>query len=126
MLTLTASRIAQAIENARLYARVSRQAQQLEVLNEIAVELASILDLGPLLERVGQLLRRLIDYQMFTIMLLDEKGETLITRYAWRFGYAHAPLRRIPVNSRSGGHRGARVARLSMSPMSPRTRATCR
>jgi sigma-B regulation protein RsbU (phosphoserine phosphatase) len=99
VLTVTASRIAQAIENARLYARVSRQAQTLEVLNEIAVELASILELGPLLERVGQLLRRLIDYQMFTIMLLDEKGETLITRYAWRFGYAHAPMRRIPVNS---------------------------
>ena len=99
VLTLTASRIAQAIENARLYARVSRQAQTLEVLNEIAVELASILDLDPLLERVGQLLRRLIDYQMFTIMLLDEKGETLITRYAWRFGYAHAPMRRIPISS---------------------------
>ena len=99
VLTLTASRIAQAIENARLYARVSRQAQTLEVQNEIAVELASILELGPLLERVGQLLRRLIDYQMFSIMLLDEKGETLITRYAWRFGYAHAPLRRIPVNA---------------------------
>jgi sigma-B regulation protein RsbU (phosphoserine phosphatase) len=99
LLTVTASRIAQAIENARLYARVSRQAQTLEVLNEIAVELASILDLNPLLERVGQLLRRLIDYQMFTIMLLDEKGETLITRYAWRFGHAHAPLRRIPITS---------------------------
>jgi sigma-B regulation protein RsbU (phosphoserine phosphatase) len=99
LLTLTASRIAQAIENARLYTRVSRQAQTLSVLNEIAVELTSILDLDPLLERVGQLLRRLIDYQMFTIMLLDEKGEYLITRYAWRFGYAHAPLRRISVNS---------------------------
>jgi sigma-B regulation protein RsbU (phosphoserine phosphatase) len=99
LLTVTASRIAQAIENARLYARVSRQAQTLEVLNEIAVELASILDLNPLLERVGQLLRRLIDYQMFTIMLLDEKGETLITRYAWRFGYSHAPTRRIPITS---------------------------
>jgi len=99
VLIFTASRIAQAIENARLYARVSRQAQTLEVLNEIAVELASILDLGLLLERVGQLVRRLIDYQMFTIMLLDEKGETLITRYAWRFGSAHAPKRRIPVNS---------------------------
>ncbi|MGA2674738.1 MAG: SpoIIE family protein phosphatase [Terracidiphilus sp.] len=99
LLTLTASRIAQAIENARLYARVSRQAQTLEVLNEIAVELASILDLDRLFERMGQLLRRLIDYQMFTIMLLDEKGETLITRYSWRFGYAHAPLRRISVTS---------------------------
>src|ERR1019366_8739624 len=99
LLTLTASRIAQAIENARLYARVSRQAQTLEVLTEVATELASILDLNPLLERVGQLLRRLIDYQMFTVMLLDEKGETLITRYAWRFGYAHAPMRRLPVTS---------------------------
>ena len=99
LLTLTASRIAQAIENARLYARVSRQAQTLEVLNEIAAELASILDLDPLLERVGQLLRRVIDYQMFTVMLLDEKSETLITRYAWRFGSAHAPLRRFSVAS---------------------------
>ncbi len=99
VLTLTASRIAQATENARLYTRVSRQAEVLAVLNEIAVELTSILDLDPLLERVGQLLRRLIDYQMFTIMLLDEKGEVLITRYAWRFGYAHAPLRRISVSS---------------------------
>jgi sigma-B regulation protein RsbU (phosphoserine phosphatase) len=99
LLTLTASRIAQAIENARLYARVSRQAQTLEVLNEIAVELASILDLDPLLERVGQLLRRLIDYQMFSIMLLDEKGESLITRYGWRFGHAHSPLRRFSTSS---------------------------
>jgi phosphoserine phosphatase RsbU/P len=98
-LTLTASRIAQAIENARLYTRVSRQAQTLGVLNEIAVELGSILDLNPLLERVGQLLRRLIDYQMFSIMLLDEKGETLVTRYAWRFGHAHAPTRRIPIST---------------------------
>jgi phosphoserine phosphatase RsbU/P len=99
LLTITASRIAQAIENARLYARVSRQAQALTVLNEIATELISILDLDALLERVGQLLRRLIDYQMFTIMLLDAKGEVLITRYAWRFGYTHVPSRRIPITS---------------------------
>jgi sigma-B regulation protein RsbU (phosphoserine phosphatase) len=69
------------------------------VLNEISAELTSILELDPLLARIGQLLRRLIDYQMFSIMLLDDKGETLITRYAWRFGYAHAPLRRIPITS---------------------------
>ena len=132
LLTLTASRIAQAIENARLYARVSRQAQTLEVLNEIATELASILDLNPLLERVGQLLRRLIDYQMFTVMLLDEKGEMLITRYAWRFGYAHAPMRRIPLTE---GLVGAAVREwrlvnvpdvrkdLRYLPMNPETRS---
>ena len=97
LLTLTASRIAQATENARLYTRVSRQAETLTVLNEISTELVSILDPDPLLAKVGQLLRRLIDYQMFSIMLLDDKGETLITRYAWRFGHAQAPLRRISV-----------------------------
>jgi sigma-B regulation protein RsbU (phosphoserine phosphatase) len=99
LLTLTASRIAQAIENARLYARVSRQAQTLTVLNEIAIELTSILDLDPLLERVGQLLRRLIDYQMFTVMLLDDTSEMLVTRYSWRFGYTHAPRRKIPITA---------------------------
>ncbi len=99
LLTLTASRIAQAIENARLYARVSRQAQTLTVLNEIAAELTSILDLDPLLARIGQLLRRLIDYQMFSILLLDPKGDTLITRYAWKFGTTHAPQRRIPITT---------------------------
>jgi sigma-B regulation protein RsbU (phosphoserine phosphatase) len=99
LLTLTASRIAQAIVNARLYARVSRQAETLTVLNEISTELISILDVDLLLGKVGQLLRRLIDYQMFSIMLLDDKGETLITRYAWRFGYAQAPLRRISVTT---------------------------
>jgi len=99
LLSMVASRIAQAIENARLYTRVSKQAQQLELLNEIATEIALILELDPLFERVGQLLRRLIDYQMFSIMLLDEKAETLITRYAWRFGSAQAPMRRISVTS---------------------------
>ncbi|MGB6975026.1 MAG: SpoIIE family protein phosphatase [Terracidiphilus sp.] len=99
LLVLTASRIGQAIENARLYARVSRQAQTLTVLNEISADLTSILDLDELLARIGQLLRRVIDYQMFSIMLLDDRGETLITRYAWRFGYAHAPLRRVPITS---------------------------
>ncbi len=132
VLTLTASRIAQSIENARLYTRVSRQAQILEVLNEIAVELASILDLNPLLERVGQLLRRLIDYQMFTIMLLDEKGETLVTRYAWRFGYTHAPTRRIPISSGLVGAavsewRPINVGDVSVEPryipMNPETRS---
>jgi sigma-B regulation protein RsbU (phosphoserine phosphatase) len=132
LLTLTASRIAQAIENARLYARVSRQAQTLTVLNEISAELTSILELDPLLARIGQLLRRLIDYQMFSIMLLDDKGETLITRYAWRFGYAHAPLRRIPITS---GLVGAAVREwrpikvpdvrkdLRYLPMNPETRS---
>jgi sigma-B regulation protein RsbU (phosphoserine phosphatase) len=99
LLTLTASRIGQAVQNARLYSRVTRQAQALEVLNEIAVEITSILDLDQLFERIGQLLRRLIDYQMFTIMLVDSTGERLVTRYSWRFGHATTPSRWLPINT---------------------------
>ncbi|WP_263358223.1 GAF domain-containing SpoIIE family protein phosphatase [Acidicapsa ligni] len=99
LLTLTASRIAQSIQNARLYSRVTRQAQALEVLNEIAVELTSILDLDQLFERIGQLLRRLIDYQMFSIMLIDSTGQRLVTRYTWRFGHASTPSRWLPVET---------------------------
>jgi sigma-B regulation protein RsbU (phosphoserine phosphatase) len=107
LLTLTASRIGQAIQNARLYARVTRQAQTLEVLNQISVELTSILDLDQLFERTGALLRRLIDYQMLTIMLVDATGERLVTRYVWRFGHASTPTRSLPINT---GLVGAAVA----------------
>ena len=80
LLTLTASRIAGAIENARLYTRVARQAQTLQVLNEISREITSILDPDELLQRVGQLVRRIIDYQMFSIWLVNERDQVLENR----------------------------------------------
>jgi sigma-B regulation protein RsbU (phosphoserine phosphatase) len=98
LLTLTASRIAQSIENARLYTRVSRQAQTLSVMNEISRELTSILDLDPLLERIGELLRRLIDYHMFTIWLVNERDQVLESRYGVRFGERYVPDDKIPLD----------------------------
>jgi phosphoserine phosphatase RsbU/P len=85
LLTLIASRMAIGIENARLYTRISRQAKTLLLLNEIARELTSILNLDELLKRIGELLSRLIDYQMFSILLLDSSGETLQHRFSLRF-----------------------------------------
>src|SRR5438477_4835569 len=81
LLTLVASRIAAAIENARLYTRVARQAQTLQVLNEISRDLTSILNLDQLLKRIGDLLSRVIDFQMFSILLLDQTGQTLQHRF---------------------------------------------
>lgn len=98
LLELTASRVAVAIENARLYTRVSRQAQTLAVLTEISRDLSSILDLDELLERIGQLLRRLIDYQMFSILLLNERDQMLETQFAVRFGERYVPLERVPLD----------------------------
>ena len=85
LLTLIASRMAIGIENARLYTRISRQAKTLLLLNEIARELTSILNVDQLLKRIGELLTRLIDYQMFSILLLDPAGETLQHRFSLRF-----------------------------------------
>ncbi len=85
LLTLIGSRMAVGIENARLYTRVTRQARTLLLLNEIARELTSILNLDEVLKRVGELLQRLIDYQMFSILLVDAAGEKLQHRFSLRF-----------------------------------------
>ena len=85
ILTLVASRMAAGIENAQLYTRTTKQARILLLLNEIARELTSILNLDELLGRVAELVRRLIDYQMFSILLLDSSGEKLQHRFSLRF-----------------------------------------
>jgi sigma-B regulation protein RsbU (phosphoserine phosphatase) len=85
LLTLVASRMAAGIENAQLYTRTTRQARILLTLNEIAQELTSILNLDELLGRIAELVRRLIDYQMFSILLLDAAGEKLQHRFSLRF-----------------------------------------
>jgi sigma-B regulation protein RsbU (phosphoserine phosphatase) len=85
LLGLIASRIAVSIENARLYTRIVRQADTLALLTEISHELTSILNLDQLLKRVGELLRRVIDYQMFSILLLDDDKQKLVHRFSVRF-----------------------------------------
>jgi sigma-B regulation protein RsbU (phosphoserine phosphatase) len=85
LLTLIASRVAAGIENAQLYTRTTKQARILLLLNEIARELTSILNLDELLGRIAELVRRLIDYQMFSILLLDSSGHKLQHRFSLRF-----------------------------------------
>ncbi len=85
LLTLIGSRMAVGIENARLYTRTTRQARTLVLLNEIARELTSILNVDELLQRIAALLSRLIDYQMFSILLLDPASGKLQHRFSQRF-----------------------------------------
>ncbi len=85
LLTVVASRIAIGIENARLYTRTSRQAKTLQLLNEISRELTAILNVDELLRRVGEILTRIIDYQMFSVLLVDPTGEKLVHRFSIRF-----------------------------------------
>src|SRR5262250_3795202 len=85
LLTLIGSRMAVGIENAQLYTRTTRQARTLLLLNEIARELTSILNVDELLKRIAELLNRIIDYQMFSILLVNESGEKLVHRFSLRF-----------------------------------------
>jgi sigma-B regulation protein RsbU (phosphoserine phosphatase) len=77
LLELLASRIALAIENARLYNRSVRQAKSLQLLNVISREISSELVLNSLLRKIGTLIKPLINYHRFSIMLVDEKAKTL-------------------------------------------------
>ncbi len=86
LLELVASRMAIAVENARLYTRVSRQAQTLGVLNDISREITSILDPNDLLERIAHLLKRVIDFQMFSILLWNHRTQHFEHSFSSRFG----------------------------------------
>ncbi|HKD82767.1 MAG TPA: GAF domain-containing protein [Candidatus Angelobacter sp.] len=85
LLSIIGSRIAVSIENARLYTRIVRQANTLALLNEISRDFTSILNVDQLLKRVGDLLSKVIDYQMFSILLLDESQQKLVHRFSVRF-----------------------------------------
>src|ERR1700690_2147375 len=72
ILTLLASRLAVAVENARLFQRVRAQADTLLLLNEVGRETSSILDVEELLRRAAEQIKRVIDYQILSIMLYDD------------------------------------------------------
>jgi sigma-B regulation protein RsbU (phosphoserine phosphatase) len=78
--------VAVALENARLFDRERQYSATLETLAEIGQEVASILDLDELLERVAVLARRLIDYRTFGILLLNEAAGELEMKLAIRYG----------------------------------------
>jgi phosphoserine phosphatase RsbU/P len=73
ILTLLASRLAIAIENARLFERANAQANTLLLLNEVSREMSSILDVEELLRRAAEQVKRVIDYQILSILLYDEE-----------------------------------------------------
>src|SRR5437763_3230243 len=73
ILTMLGSRLAVAIENARLFEQVRSQAKTLLLLNEVSREMSSILDVEELLRRAAQQVKREIDYQILSIMLYDEE-----------------------------------------------------
>jgi sigma-B regulation protein RsbU (phosphoserine phosphatase) len=87
ILTLLASRLAVAVENARLFQRVRVQAETLLLLNEVGRETSSILDVEELLRRAAEQTKRVIDYQILSIMLYDEEQKVFRHRIDVKHGH---------------------------------------
>ena len=85
LLRLIASRVAIAIDNARLYRRVERTNRTLRTLSAISSEISSILDLDELLAKISTSVRNLIHYDAFSILLVDEEQKALRHRFSMRF-----------------------------------------
>jgi len=85
MVQLVAARVANAIQNARLFRRVERQNKTLKTLAQLSQELSSILDLDQLLKKISHAVRGLINYDAFGIFLLDEQQRMLRSRFSVRF-----------------------------------------
>lgn len=77
ILTHLAGHLANTIENARLYENLREQTRILSLLHEVSRQLTSILDRQELLRRVAQLVKRLVDYQLFCVMLWNEQTQLL-------------------------------------------------
>src|SRR5580693_3022750 len=86
ILMLVASRIGTAIENAKLFEHERNQAETLLLLNEVGREANSTLSVEEVLRRAAELTKRLIDYQIFSILLYDEADNVFRHRVTVKFG----------------------------------------
>ena len=85
LLRLIATRVAVAIDNARLYRRVDRNHRTLRTLSTISNEISSILDLDELLAKISTSVRGLIHFDAFSILLVDQEQKALRHPFSMRY-----------------------------------------
>ena len=112
LLQLIASRVAAAVENARLYRRIERQSRTQRTLAAMAQEFSSILKLDQLLEKIALSIKRLINYDAFMVLVIDETAGLLRNLYSQRFDRT-AASESLPLGKESPVRRRNRVIRFS-------------
>ncbi len=85
LLALIASRVAVAIDNARLYRRVERQNRMLRVLAHLSQEFSSILEIDELLTKIALTVHALINFDAFSIFLVNRELKSLQCRFSQRY-----------------------------------------
>ena len=71
LLRLIAARVSASIDNARLHRRVLTQNRTSRILAQLSNEFSSILQLNELLTKIAKAIRTLINYDAFSILLVD-------------------------------------------------------
>ncbi|HVX67038.1 MAG TPA: SpoIIE family protein phosphatase [Bryobacteraceae bacterium] len=84
LLRILAARVAVTIDNARLFRRVDRQNRTLRLLSQLSQEFSSILDLNELLKRIADSVKTIINYDAFSILLVDRAERCLRHRFSVR------------------------------------------
>ena len=85
LVRLIASRAAASIDNARLYRRTLRQNHTLRTLTTLAHSFSSILNLDELLNKIATAVRKLINYDAFSVLLVDDEEKLLQRRFSIRY-----------------------------------------
>lgn len=96
LVRLLASRVAVAIDNARLYRRVERQNRTLRTLSHLSQEFSSILAIDELLGKIAKTIKALIDFDAFSIFLVDNDRHALVHRFSQRYD-KRVDLNNIPM-----------------------------
>ena len=107
--------VAVALEHARLFELERENTEAFETLAEIGRELASILDLDELLPRIAQLVKRVIDYRTFGVLLLNDARRARAASVAVEFGED------VPEAAREARRRAGGLCRAAQDP-GPRRR----
>ena len=120
LVTVLASRVAFAIDNARLHRRVARNNQALRTLADLSREFSSILSLDELLRRIASSVRNLISYDAFSILLVDEPAGVLrhfiSQRFDQRVEPSSIPLGKGVTGAAVSGKKAIRVDDVGADP----------
>src|SRR5262249_14522285 len=77
LLSLLASQIAIAIENANVYESERRNRKMLSLLYDASLDMSSTLEVDEVVQRIASAVKSTVNYQIFSIFQLDEKSGML-------------------------------------------------
>jgi len=97
-----------------LFVAYPEQAKTLSLLYEVSRELASILDRQELLQRVAQRVKKIVDYDVFSVMLWNEQTQLLESVFGMRCNDSIPTRTQVPLHegltgAAAGSRRALRV-----------------